>query len=76
MEPGKRAGNVLRASRETGEASRANRSSKTGRGDQLPAVLLNPSNFGIVAMLPCAVEPRARDEGCARNERHEPGDTG
>ena len=55
MEPGKRAGNVLRASRETGEASRAK--------VQLPAVLLNPSNSGIVAMLPSAASDEPGTKG-------------
>jgi hypothetical protein len=36
-----RAGNVLGAGRETGEASRTNRPSNNGQGDQLPAVLPN-----------------------------------
>ncbi|GAA2579707.1 hypothetical protein GCM10010435_66240 [Winogradskya consettensis] len=58
----------MRAGRETGEASEANWERETGnrkpgQGDQLPAVLPNPLNFGIVAMLPCAVRDESGTKG-------------
>ena len=39
---------------------RARQAERTDHGqeDQLPAVLPNPSNLGIVAMLPCAARRR------------------